>query len=216
MSKLIEQEYILLILNCEKYKYKADIQKKTWLKQLPSYLTYYHVIGNSNLTTLYEFVEESHILYVNTKDDYLSLPHKSITAFNAVNDTFNYKYILKTDDDQRLNNINFFDMVKQSIEQTEYKTNYGGRIINIDKEHISQYYLIHPELPNNCVIKAIQYCSGRFYYLSKTAVIDLLSKKEDICKEYFEDYAIGLYLDNNLKQTVINVKADMFLSDMLI
>ena len=39
-------DYILLILNCEKYKDKAENQKETWLKLLPQHIRYYHVIGN--------------------------------------------------------------------------------------------------------------------------------------------------------------------------
>ena len=41
---MIEQEYIMLIMNCKKYLKKAKFQKMTWLPKIPSYLQYYHVI----------------------------------------------------------------------------------------------------------------------------------------------------------------------------
>ena len=106
---MIDQKYILLILNCYKYKYKADRQIETWLKKLNSNIIYFHVIGdvekcknNDNDSADYFFDFHNKILYTKTKDDYLSLPHKVITALEAVNNTYNYDYIFKTDDDQIL------------------------------------------------------------------------------------------------------------------
>jgi hypothetical protein len=89
---MIEQDFILLIMNCKKYEKKALFQKNTWLKTIPSYLKYYHVIGDENLETEYIFDEESHILWVKTKDDYNSLPNKVITSYQAVYETFQFKY----------------------------------------------------------------------------------------------------------------------------
>jgi len=43
--------FILLIMNCEKYRYKAEQQ--TWLEQIR--IPYFHVIGKENLKTSYEF-----------------------------------------------------------------------------------------------------------------------------------------------------------------
>ena len=73
---LIDQEYILLIINCEKYRNKAILQKTTWLKNIPTYLCYYHVIGDPDLDSEFEFDNEERILWVKTEDDYLSLPKK--------------------------------------------------------------------------------------------------------------------------------------------
>ena len=66
---MIEQEFIMLIMNCKKYIKKANYQKETWLKALHPYIKYYHVIGDNNLETEYKFDEESLILYVKTGDD---------------------------------------------------------------------------------------------------------------------------------------------------
>jgi len=56
---MIEQEVIMLIMNCKKYEWKADIQKNTWLKSVPSFIKYYHVIGNEDLETEYIFNNEN-------------------------------------------------------------------------------------------------------------------------------------------------------------
>jgi hypothetical protein len=96
---MIEQEVIMLIMNCKKYEWKSNIQRNTWLKQVPEFIKYYHVIGNEELETDYIFDNDSNILYVKTPDDYNSLPNKVITSFKAVNETFIYKYVFKTDED---------------------------------------------------------------------------------------------------------------------
>ena len=64
-------QIILLIMNCHKYKYKSNIQRETWLQKLPSYITYYHVLGKSptiDFNTEYKIDENNHILYVNVDD----------------------------------------------------------------------------------------------------------------------------------------------------
>ena len=51
---MLKQDYILLIMNCKKYEHKANLQKNTWLKQIPDYIHYYHVIGDETLE--YDFL----------------------------------------------------------------------------------------------------------------------------------------------------------------
>jgi hypothetical protein len=118
---MIEQEFILLIMNCKKYVKKAVFQKMTWLKKIPSSLIYYHVIGDETLESDFKFNEEERILWVKTPDDYNSLPKKVIAAYNAVNISFNYKYILKTDDDQILVKENFFKTITTLIKNAKPK-----------------------------------------------------------------------------------------------
>ena len=90
---MIDQDFILLIMNCKKYVNKALQQKNTWLPIIPSYLKYYHVIGDETLDTSYTFDDDNHILWLKVADDYNSLPTKVITAYEAIYDTFNFKYI---------------------------------------------------------------------------------------------------------------------------
>ena len=92
-------DFILLIFNCQKYKYKAVKQKDTWLHNFTS-MPFFHVIGDLDLPTNYLFDNEQHILYVKVKDDYISLPKKVIAAYEAVNTEFIFNYVFKTDDDQ--------------------------------------------------------------------------------------------------------------------
>ena len=63
---MLNQEFILLIMNCKKYTKKAQFQKMTWLKSIPPYLKYYHVIGDENLDSEYKFDDETNTLWVNT------------------------------------------------------------------------------------------------------------------------------------------------------
>ena len=211
---MIEQEFILLIMNCKKYQKKAMFQKMTWLKHIPSYLKFYHVIGDETLDKEFIFDDESQILWVKTGDDYNSLPNKVITAYNAAYETFDFKYIFKTDDDQILVKPQFFDIVTSIIKKTLPKLHYGGYIVDVQKPHLSQYHKIHPELPPNLPILKGRYCSGRFYFLSKLAITNLINKRENIKNEFFEDYAIGYNLDAYFKSKMLSLATNNFFTDI--
>jgi hypothetical protein len=210
---MIEQEYIMLIMNCKKYINKAKLQKNTWLKNLPPYLQFYHVIGEPNLDADYRFDNENKILWIKVEDDYNSLPKKVIRAYNAVNETFNYKFIFKTDDDQILVNPNFFNVLKNLINNENTQYHYGGYIVDVKQNHLSQYHKIHPELPPNLPVLKTKYCNGRFYFLSRPAIENLISKAANIEKEYFEDYAIGFNLDSVFKTNILNMSTSNFFKD---
>jgi hypothetical protein len=211
---MIEQDFIMLIMNCKKYYKKALFQKQTWLKTIPNYLLFYHVIGDETLDSEYKFDNETKILWVRVSDDYNSLPNKVITAYKAVFDTFNFKYLFKTDDDQILLNKKFFETLVGIINKSSPRLHYGGFIVDIKQNHLSQYHKIHPELPEYLQILETKYCSGRFYFLSKLAILNLLSKRERIVKEYLEDYAIGFNLDNYFKLNMLSLPTHKFFTDI--
>jgi len=201
MNEKINHETILLIMNCKKYRKKALLQKQTWIKKLPKEILYFHVIADVDLFEDYVFNFADNLLIVRSEDDYINLPKKVIAAYLAINETFNFKYIFKTDDDQNIENVIFFTSLIKYLRKNG--NNYGGFIINISKPQISSYNLIHNELPNNLVLQTTRYCSGRFYFLSQYAVTNLLSKKNKIEEEYLEDYAIGYNLDLELKKNIL-------------
>lgn len=213
---MIEVEIIMLIMNCKKYQWKADIQRNTWLKSVPDFIKYYHVIGDENLETEYKFYnnEEANILYVKTPDDYISLPNKVITSFKAINETFNYKYIFKTDDDQNLININFFEILYNLLNTKGPPIHYGGHIVEVNTPYLSEYYKLHPELPKELPIQITKYCSGRFYFLSNKAIQSLLSKRESIIKEFLEDYAIGYNLHIFFKNNMLKLNTNKVFIDI--
>jgi len=212
---MIEQEVIMLIMNCKKYEWKADIQRNTWLKSVPFFIKYYHVIGVEDLEAEYNFDNETNILYVKTLDDYNSLPNKVITSFKAVNETFSYKYVFKTDDDQNLINENFFEILYNLLKKTGPPIHYGGHIVEVTRPYLSEYYKIHPELPKDLPIQITKYCSGRFYFLSSKALRNLLTKRETIIKEFLEDYAIGYNLHIFFKSNMLKLNTDKSFVDIL-
>lgn len=206
-------DFILIILNCKAYKHKSNLQKETWLKKIPSSLPYYHVIGEPDLPTDFEFNENKRILYVKTPDDYNSLPKKVICAYEALYKTYDFKYIFKTDDDQQLVNDHFLPGIIYKL--TSEKFHYGGHIVNICNDHISKYYIEHDCLPRDILMKKGTYCNGRFYFLSKESIADLLTKKEFFYKEYFEDYAVGYYLNSNLKSSILPINNYEFFREVV-
>jgi len=212
---MIPQDFVLLIMNCQKYQKKAKFQNMTWLPHIPSYLRYYHVIGNPDLEDAkYQFDDIHNILWVKVADDYNSLPKKVIASYEAVYETFNFRYLFKTDDDQILVNPKFFDMVVGLINKQTPKIHYGGYIVDVPRPYLSEYHRIHPELPKQLPLYATKYCSGRFYFLSKSAITNLLSKRENIEKEYLEDYAIGFNLDNIYKNNILPLATNKFFTDI--
>jgi hypothetical protein len=219
---MIKQDFILLIFNCEKYRYKALKQKDTWLQQLPANIIYYHVLGQGlkqDSVSEYIIDEPNKVLYVNTEDDYNSLPKKVIAAYKAINNIYDFKYIFKTDDDQNVTNIRFFNILMNILSDTKNintksKSHYGGHIVDIKKPEFSNYYRIHPELPKNLVLDATRYCSGRFYFLSFEAVQKLIERESNIRAEYFEDYAIGYNLPFNLKNNMMRLDTGKYFNDI--
>jgi hypothetical protein len=208
------QEFIMLILNCKKYAKKALFQKMTWLKLIPPSLKYYHVIGDEQLETDFHFDNENNVLFVKTADDYVSLPKKVIAAYSAIYKTFDFKYLFKTDDDQILVNNHFFEMICGLINVTKPKTHYGGFIVDIKQPYLSEYHILHPELPKHLPLYATKYCSGRFYFLSSDAIKYLLLKRENIEKEYLEDYAIGFNLNVKFKMNMLNICSNKYFTDI--
>jgi hypothetical protein len=210
---MIEQEYIMLIMNCKKYLKKAKFQKMTWLPRIPTYIKYFHVIGDIELDADFKFDNDNHILWIKVEDDYNSLPKKVIRSYKAINDTFNFKYLFKTDDDQILVNDKFLPIVKAITTNTK-KIHYGGYIVDVKQNYLSQYHKIHPELPKYLPILQTKYCTGRFYFLSKEALLNVISKQNLIEKEYLEDYAIGFNLDPYYKITMVNLVTNNYFTDI--
>jgi hypothetical protein len=211
--QMIEQDYIMLITNCKKYAEKATYQKQTWLPLVPGFLRYYHVIGEETLHSDFKFDHENCILWIKVEDDYNSLPKKMIRAYQAINETFKFKYLFKTDDDQILVNPRFFHTLVGIISNKIPKTHYGGYIVHVNQPYLSEYNKIHPELPNKLPLLVTKYCSGRFYFLSKNAITNLISKRGFIEKEFLEDYAIGFNLDHIYKKDILSLKTDLYFTD---
>jgi hypothetical protein len=211
---MINQEFILLIMNCKKYAKKALFQKRTWLRFLPDSLKYYHVIGDETLETQYKFDDDKQILWVKTPDDYNSLPKKVITAYDAVYNTFDFKYLFKTDDDQILVQPHFYNVLINLLNTRMPAIHYGGFIVDVKRPHISEYYKVHPELPRNLLLNPTKYCTGRFYFLSKSAASHLINKRDRIMSEYFEDYAIGFYLDQVFKTNMLSLATNKIFTDI--
>lgn len=224
---LNDKEYILLIFNCVKYKHKALNQKNTWLRDLNTLknknrLKYFHVIGDPKLDQEFSFDTVNQILWIKVEDDYNSLPKKVIQAYEAVTKMYKFKYIFKTDDDQMLSSVSFFDTLikvldnKYSDPVLTNRVHYGGYIVDVKQDHISQYYKLHPELPNNLLVKKTQYCSGRFYLLSHEVVDALILKKEAISCEFLEDYAIGIHMPaNGFKNKIMNINTNIYFEDFV-
>jgi hypothetical protein len=201
-------------MNCKKYSNKAYIQKNSWLPSITHKLKYYHVVGDEELDEPFKFDNENKILWLKVPDDYNSLPKKVISAYHAINQTFNFKYIFKTDDDQMLIKGNFFDTLTKLLNDKTQTLHYGGYIVDVPQPYLSQYHRVHPELPEYLPVLKTKYCSGRFYFLSSNAISILITKREKISEEYLEDYAIGYNLPDIYKENILSISTDKIFNDM--
>lgn len=211
----LKDDYVLVILSCKKYR------KERREAQIPQFLTnqkvmngmpYYHVEGNQQLFTFkkhknkqYVINEKERVIYTNTKDDYLSLAHKTIMAFKAVVENFNFKYILKTDDDQRLIAPNFFNELHGHL--IKKNPDYIGRIF-LMSEKIEEYQpRVHKEdgFPTGYKVgDGLPFTNGRFYALSHRNVKDLVENKFDLIKEELsEDWAMAKYQNIDYRKNTL-------------
>jgi len=211
---MIEQDFIMLIMNCKKYIKKATFQKRTWLPLIPSYLKFCHVIGDELMEEEFKFDESNHILWIKVADDYNSLPKKVIRAYEAIYNTFSFKYLFKTDDDQILVKPPFFNTIVNLINNMNPLPHYGGYIVDVKQPYLSQYNKIHPELPSQLPLYKTKYCSGRFYFLSRSAMSNLINKRDLIEKEYLEDYAVGFNLDDRFKTNILSISTNQYFTDI--
>ena len=111
------------------------------------------------------------------------------------------------------NPLVFFKTITQII-QTNNLCHYGGFIVDVKTPYLSSYFKVHKELPTNIVVQATKYCSGRFYFLSASAVNDLVLKKDEIVKEFLEDYAIGYYLKDEFKKNILHIETHKIFQDI--
>jgi hypothetical protein len=200
-------------MNCKKYRNKAKKQKETWLKNLPKEIIYFHVIGEPEIQEEYIISEENNLLVIKTEDTYESLPKKVIMSFEIINKLYDYTYIFKTDDDQMyVESYNFFELLIEKLNNNCF--HYGGKVTDIKTPTLCKYFLYHPELPRDIILRPTQYCNGRFYFLSKECIINLIEEKENIKKEYIEDYAIGQFIPHKYKMIICYIDNDKYFKDM--
>ena len=182
-------KYLLLILNCRKYSEKRKRQLEGWLKEFP--MEYYHVIGDESVDK-YKFDEDNRVLYVECKDDYMSLCHKTCMMVRAVYESKpEIEYILKTDDDMDCC-MNRFDEIIGVMKGYDY----GGFMINVPEGVYSKYHTLRDDVENKDYIKlyGCEYCNGRFYFLSRISM-ELIVGNEWIMKSsVYEDNAVGYVL----------------------
>ncbi len=118
------KDLIVLIPNCEKYAWKADGIRNTWINDFKQQGgRYYFLRGNPKLQQA-EIVGD--VLYVPCRDDYESLLLKLVLAYQVIYEDFQFSHICKMDDDIFLNLDNF---KKEILPQLEDNAFLAGQLI---------------------------------------------------------------------------------------
>lgn len=182
--------YALIILNCERYADKRQKQCDGWLAD-PAFPIplWFHVIGDPTLAVEFALDESAHLLQVQCKDDYMSLPKKTYLAIQAIRTQFpEVQTILKTDDD-----MNCLPTGLHTILGLVSQYDYGGYIID-HRGGMSDYhfqYVVDPEERQRKIVRRCRYANGRFYFLSRRAADHLLSQRPLFWDSTFEDNTVG-------------------------
>ena len=102
---------------------------------------------------------EQNQIWIKVDDDYNSLPKKVINAYEAISKIYHFKYIFKTDDDQMVSPVRFFDTLINILDAKyndpvfSNRVHYGGHIVDVKQSYKSEYCKIHPELPTDLIVK---------------------------------------------------------------
>ena len=204
---MIESPFILLILNCKKYNYKRLRQKKDWLDScLPDEYRYFHIQGDPSLNMPYVIHISDNLITVQCDDGYMFLPKKMALAFKCINETYNYDYVLKTDDDMKLIKKDFFFIMQNYLQK--HNIDYGGKTLIIKEPMVTRYHCTNN---NNepIVLEKTIYCSGHFYFVKKTIIEVLLTRYfNEICKRVIEDHTFGYFISKittNIKSLTVDI-----------
>jgi hypothetical protein len=217
--KELDNKYILMILCCKKYIHKMEEQMIHFKKKnVLQNMRHYYLIGDKDRfkdsDKEYLFSREAPIIYTNTEDDYLALPHKSIIGMKALYDNFNFEYLLKTDDDQRfVGPSNFLKLLDEKINKTQ--PDYLGLKL-VTKQHPTQNWKWHDEVPREYLVGDGEvWSNGRFYGLSRRNLKDLLENKMDmIRREISEDWGIAKYQKLEYRRNFLPIVTDKIFVDM--
>lgn len=182
-----------MILNCQKYFHKRNIQRSTWLQNF-TIMPFFHIVGDPTLQTDFLFDNENHVITVNTPDDYISLPKKTYMAIKAIREHYpDIQYILKTDDDVT---CHLPELLKNLEQIPQY--DYGGFVRKIHMNMWSQHHYHSSNDREEKLVLACEYCSGPFYFLSQRAMDCILTRKEDFWTYVYEDNVVGYVLEKEL------------------
>jgi len=207
-----DKNYIILIQSCKKY-YDTRAQKQIngWLKDLPSFIKYYHIIGDISIENNH-IDNEKNIIYVKEKDDYCNVGGKLIEALELLNKTCDFEYILKTDDDQNIAYKNSILDIVNIIQNKKYF--YGGKLITIENHYPILHRQMHSEITINLLEKAT-YSNGRFILFSKDSIeyYSQVDIKTEIKNREVDDHAFGYLLDYGKKNNILYLDSDIYFKD---
>lgn len=221
----LKDDFILMILSCKKYETERRVgQIKQFLQNnnIMNGMRYFHIVGdttNMNSDELekgYKIDETNNIIYTNTKDDYLSLPHKTIMGFKALLDNYSFKYIYKSDDDQRVIVPTLFIDISKALLLN--KPDYAGNMYILPRKIETYQPRVHAAdgFPSNYIVgDGKPFTNGRLYALSRRNIEDLTSneKFDLIKKELSEDWAIAKYQKDEYRMNNLTFRSLQLMMD---
>lgn len=184
-----QKSLVVGILSCEKNQDKINSIRATWAMDLIRLgITYYFIIGREGIKN---GTIEGDILYVDSKDNYESLPFKVGQFFNYVRSATSFQYLFKIDDDCILN-------VEKLVEVPYHKHDYLGQIVGTEESLFDYYW--HKGKCEDDGLNNMKYWrewegswngGGLGYFLSSRAMDVLLNQEELLFSDIYEDKTVA-------------------------
>jgi len=191
----VSADLVILVLSSAENFHRREAIRLTWL-QLKSELKVHckFVVGleglpdelKHSLTT--ECEEKSDLLILNdVADSYDSLTTKLITSFGSILKTFDFKFVVKCDDDSFINLPLFAEALRRQARNRLYWGFFDGRapVIKRGKWQETKWNLCDRYLP---------YALGGGYVLSEDLVRYIVTNSVYLNRFKGEDISVGLWL----------------------
>ncbi len=202
-------KFVLQINNCKKYASRRAMQTRTWCKDIPDDIVWYHVIGDPTLKECV-YKPEEHLLIVPAGDSYECLPQKVYQSYNFAYLNFpSAHHLVKTDDDAIVN----ISKLLSVIEENKEKDYFGGLVHHNGGKNFYGYDIVQDKskLPVDGIdTPKLNYIVGGVICISMPALKLLSSRKEIFDKHIYEDLFVAEAIADEFKPQHIKLFSNEF------
>ncbi len=191
-------KFVLQIMNCKAYSFRREMQLKTWCKDIPDYITWWHVIGDPTLKEAI-YKPEQHLLIVPAPDTYEGLPHKLYQTCKFAYVHFpSLVGLIETDDDALIDMKRLMEIINKNT----WRNYYGRFVHHGGGQNFYGYDIANDKskLPKDGIkTKKIDYIVGCIIYLSNKALDVVVHRPQFFHRPIYGDLYLGECLEDKFK-----------------
>jgi glycosyltransferase involved in cell wall biosynthesis len=202
---------VVLIPSCKKYAYKADAIRKTWANKLSSLgASIWFLYGDPEASYAYT---SSDCLFVPCRDDYESLLLKLTLGYEYVHKHFNFRFLLKIDDDCILNVPKFRSLLKEQAVCEQYlgmAVHKKGVKMN-NKWHYGKCSTPDFDKPYKDNVAPVTYAKGGYSYILRKDALTPIIRKLGVFKSEIQD---SVYSYEDVRVGEVLAEAGIFVREL--